>query len=813
MEADQHHKRQRVSKACEQCRSKKTKCDGDQPICGICRSQNIDCTYKAITKKRGPPKGYIEAIEGRLQRLEALIGSIIQEDDPRFQAILTELNAPLQTSSGELIRPRKPTNVTSSYDTPDVTSSPTTPSELQHSGLLPGLESSSSSSQQQQQDTILRQTKLEPGSFGAYMAESSGNNTSNTNDNIDDQGETGDSLGNLSVDESGQLRYYGKSSGFYMLRNSQNFRNGAFRFNSKGYRDDTSRSQSLEQLIIDPFELPPADLSKTLLDLYFAHFYTLLPIVHKDSFWKSYESTTNPPSRLLLNAIYAVASRICSDERVRTTPDQPNTAGDVFFERARILLDFEYDDFKVSTVQSLLLMSSHQNGALKSIRGWIYSGMAFRMSQNLGLHCNCDNWDLTHEEKEERKRVFYCCFAIDRLACAMHGRIPVIDERDCDTPYPQDNDSCDEGKGVDKIMDNFHALIKLCDLLGAVLRDIYSVRGRHQLKRMSSPDALIAKLDKALNNWMAKLPSAVRYRPPSARMAEEAPAPSLALCQIHMLYYTTLILLHRPFIPGPTQKEAPSVFPSSEICSYAANKILDIVVSLMKEGRLKNVNNYTLYFMFTAGIIFINDASSTNTMDAFEAKISINKILHAMNAVETTWITSARHSNILGELAGLRDINLETVNEYEKRPLQQQPQQQFAPSIAVPSSPILKGNGGFETIQQRRPQQQQQQTQQSPQQQKLQQQHQHHVPPPYSYVGSSSTPSAMDSYMDDRLSTSSRSPSTSSVLFDRPTMEANATLDSDRPFDPLGTAFFGVPSSFDVSEWTYYLNRMNQQQN
>ncbi|ORZ18823.1 fungal-specific transcription factor domain-domain-containing protein [Absidia repens] len=572
-----------------------------------------------------------------------------------------------------------------------------------------------------------------------------------------------------------------------MLRSSQNFRNGAFRFNSKGYHDDANSMNPLEQLIIDPFELPPADLSKKLLDLYFTHFYTLLPIVHKDSFLESYESTTHPPSQLLLNAIYAVASRICSDERVLTSPDQPSTAGDIFFERARILLDFEYDDFKVSTVQSLLLMSSHQNGALKSIRGWIYSGMAFRMSQNLGLHCNCDDWDLTHAEKEERKRLFYCCFAIDRISCAMHGRIPLIDERDCDTPYPQDNDKCDEGTGGDKIMDNFHALIKLCDLLGSVLREIYSVKGRQQLKRMSSPDALIARLDKTLNNWMAKLPTAARYRPPNTRLAEEAPAPSLALCQIHMLYYTSLILLHRPFIPGPTQTEAPSVFPSREICSYAANKILDIVVSLMNEGRLKNINNYTLYFMFTAGIIFINEASSTSSLDAFESKISINKIIHAMETVEATWTTSARHSNILGELAGLRDINLEAVSDHYRRKEQQrqQQQQQPAPSLVMPNSPLLKASDAYRPIQQQQQQQPHQQDQ------------------PQQYHAKA---------MDDQLSASSWSPSTSSILFDKPTMEANATLDNARPFDPLGTAFFGVPSSFDVNEWTNYLSSMNQQQ-
>jgi hypothetical protein len=171
-------------------------------------------------------------------------------------------------------------------------------------------------------------------------------------------------LGNLSIDESGQLRYYGKSSGYYMLQSSKNFQNGAFHFNSRGQK-------VLPNPLADPYALPPADLSQHLLDLYFKHFYPLLPLVHKRSFLANVQS--QPP--LLLNAIYAVASRISPDVRVRSDPDQKDTAGDVFFERARILLDFEWDDFKVSTVQSLVLMSSHQNGALKNIRGWLYSGL------------------------------------------------------------------------------------------------------------------------------------------------------------------------------------------------------------------------------------------------------------------------------------------------------------------------------------------------------------------------------------------------------------------------------------------------------
>ncbi|KAF7727117.1 hypothetical protein EC973_007978 [Apophysomyces ossiformis] len=726
-------KRQRVSKACEQCRRKKVKCDGTLPQCANCGLLGLTCTYKESTKKRGPPKGYIEAIEGRLHRLEALLGSIVQEDDPRSQAILAELNAPLETAYGELVRPRP-----------------------MRRANFPGLEDASSL--ETSTDTASRPTDNLQQIHSAGVED-------NANEN----------LGNLSIDESGQLRYYGKSSGYYMLRSSKNFQNGAFHFNSRGYRN---RPGSLTSIVVDPYEMPPPDLSQHLLDLYFTHFYPLFPLLHKKSFLASLQNKDKPPSPLLLNAIYAVASRISPDVRVRADPALADTSGDVFFERARILLDLEWDDFKLYTVQSLLLLSSHQNGALKNIRGWLYSGLAFRMSQNLGLNRNCDDWNLSETEKEERKRVFYCCFVLDRLTCAMHGRSPMIDERDYDTPYPTENDEDDEDRKP-RIMENFHQLIKMCELLGAVLRDLYMVKGRKQLKVMSSPDSVISALDRGLNQWMAKLPPNVQYRPPNTRLNEKAPAPSLELCQLHMLFYTTLILLHRPFIPGPTQTVPPSVFPSASICTFAANKILDIVESLMAEGRLKNVNNYALYFMFTAGIIFINDAASPDSMFAFEAKISINKIIRAMDAIEATWITSARHCNILGELAGLRDINLECVEEGYSRKTQTEEPAHMSLSIAVPNSPEAAPENPRPTGQR--------------------------YPDYFAKQGSSIQ------IRDQPISAPESQYSSAAPTLINAFSVAEPKMDVSRPFDPAGTAFWGVPSSFDIDEWNSYFSNQNHQ--
>lgn len=444
------------------------------------------------------------------------------------------------------------------------------------------------------------------------------------------------------------------------------------------------------------------------------------------------------------------------------------------------------------------------------------------MSQNLGLNRNCDTWNLSDAEKEERKRVFYCSFVVDRLTCAMHGRAPMIDARDLDAPYPSEVDE-DDKNNKPTIMEDFHQLIKLCEILGDILCQLYMVKGRKQIAMMASPDAVISKLDRALNKWMAKLPPCLQYRPPNTRMAEKAPAPKLEICQIHMLFYTSLILLHRPFIPGPTQTGTPSVFPSASICTFAANKILDIVECLMAEGRLKNVNNYALYFMFTAGIIFINDALSSDSMFAFEAKISINKIIRAMDVVETTWITSARHCNILGELAGLRDINLENVDEGYNRPTPTgdtlKPSEPIL-SIAVPNSPVIPLNNDAPPpppLEFRNPIDAQRGTEHKFPEYLTQ--YANNVPVSFKtesvtdspYSNNNTNNNSAASAQSTPLTYNTTSPnsnnytSTSNNRGDNPNMNYNG----DRPFDPIGTAFWGVPMSFDIDEWNSYFSNQN----
>ncbi|KAJ6562488.1 hypothetical protein B0H19DRAFT_1144713 [Mycena capillaripes] len=71
--------RRRSSKACDHCRRSKCKCERSRPgePCRSCLALGIECVSLVPTRKRGPSKGYIDAIEARLHQTEALFGVLL----------------------------------------------------------------------------------------------------------------------------------------------------------------------------------------------------------------------------------------------------------------------------------------------------------------------------------------------------------------------------------------------------------------------------------------------------------------------------------------------------------------------------------------------------------------------------------------------------------------------------------------------------------------------------------------------------------------------------------------------------------------
>ncbi|KAK3192321.1 hypothetical protein K4F52_001534 [Lecanicillium sp. MT-2017a] len=81
-------KRQRVSLACDSCRTAREKCDGARPDCGTCRSQNRSCSYTPTSRKRGVKTGYLRTVELSL----AWLFDQVPEAEKKLHRVLSESN-------------------------------------------------------------------------------------------------------------------------------------------------------------------------------------------------------------------------------------------------------------------------------------------------------------------------------------------------------------------------------------------------------------------------------------------------------------------------------------------------------------------------------------------------------------------------------------------------------------------------------------------------------------------------------------------------------------------------------------------------
>lgn len=152
------------------------------------------------------------------------------------------------------------------------------------------------------------------------------------------------------------------------------------------------------------------------------------------------------------------------------------TAGQEYFDKAELLLNYDYGSSKLVTVQALLLMAYREIGTGAMSASWLFTGMgAFLLSYLWRIarrtsrlsRCVCPQqfawlriWDsfemlrsgavlpnpfsgsvcrsfscrflpvqrFSHEEKQTRKRVWWGCIILDRYTASYIGRPGTIHE-------------------------------------------------------------------------------------------------------------------------------------------------------------------------------------------------------------------------------------------------------------------------------------------------------------------------------------------------------------------------------------------------
>ncbi|AEO62773.1 uncharacterized protein THITE_57956 [Thermothielavioides terrestris NRRL 8126] len=580
-------KRRRIARACDMCRKKKIKCDGKLPACTHCTNYKTECVFTQVEKKRNPPKGakYIEGLENRLGRMEHLLrlSGLLSEDDDgatdlgTLEKKLAEKHQQSRQASQAASDPTSPSHPASGPD-----ASGSTP----HSSLA----------------------TPEPAKDGEKRR-SATPEKEHQDDEQEEVAELSEMMCSLVTNNYGETRYIGSSSGFSI-------------FSPKGIQwvnekmGDTSFQQMISDVSIDDHkwtawkpdvfgdlfrrtifrELPPKPEALSLLVDYFENFNCMFPLFHQPTFMHLVERQySNDPYTgsgwwASLNVALAIAHRL----RVMSNlvPQEEDEKAWGYMKNAMaVFSELTMRNTDLLSVQGLLGMALFLQGTPNPQPSSLLIATAIRLSHSIGLHKRGTGFNLNPIEIEQRKRVFWIAYMLDKDLCLRSGRPPAQDDDDMNVELP-DADPADgigniplaDGKGK---MNLFRVMCELAIVESKVYKRLYSTKATKQ----SDGELLntIGELDKELEDWKDRIP--IDFRPEHEIKASHTPL-ILHIVMLHFNYYNCLTTIHRMSIHHGywtsrlsnyaiqgrnTRPLNPRIFSSAALCTSAARASISLL--------------------------------------------------------------------------------------------------------------------------------------------------------------------------------------------------------------------------------------------
>ncbi|KAJ3281928.1 Transcriptional activator of fatty acid utilization [Borealophlyctis nickersoniae] len=262
-----------------------------------------------------------------------------------------------------------------------------------------------------------------------------------------------------------------------------------------------------------PSDSPPCspELLHHLVSLYFQHIHPYLPMINRMRFLRQLKEKKTEHTRSLAN--WGIAN--------------PQALHESFFAQARVLLGKQFDWPHINNVQALLLLTLVGMGTNQNASSYHYIGIAHRQAVELGMHRNLDNVrNLDETMKETMRSTWFCLYILDRYVGVVEGRPLAIDDEDWDTPLPRE----EEDGEVDRMIRH----VALCSILGRIANHV----NRPSRPNRPSKHDVAKEIDVELGRWHALLPPELQAKPdPRGRWSFHH--------HLHVMYHTTLILLHR----------------------------------------------------------------------------------------------------------------------------------------------------------------------------------------------------------------------------------------------------------------------------
>ena len=464
-------KRRCVSTACIACRRRKSKCDGALPSCAACASvYGTECVYDPNSdhRRKGVYREKAGTVKAKNSTLHVLIDAIIDApEDDVYDLVHRIRTASSLDAVAEAI--------------------------LNHQNLdIQETEQTDAADEDQPID-------LEAGG----------------------EHDLARKMGELRL-ENGLVRFIGGTSHLIYLGESSTL--------------TPEPSMALSQAGEDPITswttvTKDPQLIIHLINMYFNWHYTYFATLSKRLFYHDFfrgrHANSVHCSSLLVNAMLSLGCHFTSVPGAFAVAGDSRTKGDHFFAEVKRLIveNDEYEKPRLTTVQALALMSVREAGCGREAKGWVYSGMSFRMAYDIGLNLDtgsmgADRERMSEYEVDARRITFWGCFLFDKCWSNYLGRLPQIPQGSYSVPkydvFP-DEDAESWSPYTDNGFDQTAKqpartraigleLSKLCEISSDLLIFFYHPTHIGRSSGKSAELKKLSELHRRLEEWRRDLP-------------------------------------------------------------------------------------------------------------------------------------------------------------------------------------------------------------------------------------------------------------------------------------------------------------------
>ncbi|KAI1676012.1 C6 transcription factor [Pyrenophora tritici-repentis] len=590
------NKRRRVGLACNACRMRKSRCDGQRPSCSSCVSLDFDCQYESSESATNVivRKDYMSDLDSRMTAME----SKLQRFNDLLRGHLTPCADTRQATIGSSVIAQSQR---------DESSQPPNRADIGQT-LVAGME------EPQDDDAATNGMAMVfiDEHTSAFFGESSNINFTQL------------LLRAVAIARQTDIQVPGTKDHASFLDDG----------NVSGIHHSQPQSKAPFTISagISITSLPEVAVMNRLLDTYFDTAGVVFPFLLEETTRKTYsECLKNGFKRArrtwlgTLNMMFALATML--DRENFPSAKKRFERGDLYYHRA-VGLCGELSKHVVSleTVHYLLMVVMYCQGTQRSVQAWNIHGLLTRSAMALGLHSCVAGKHLDPIQAEYQRRTWVIIYCLDKVLSAAFGRPASVPDEHAVDRQPSaalyHTPSMSES-GADIPGDFLAVSFELYQVMSKSLVKQYSATAQQRDIDLDDLKTLQASVEfrKSLRMWAASLPPYLGLCDAQPEILAESSRLNRLRVILSLRYHNLSILVHRPLLSITIghlfRKDDNAIntapyfiqlaMAEAEECVQSAEATINIAHAVISADSTSKNNlgawYFTLYYVFTASLV------------------------------------------------------------------------------------------------------------------------------------------------------------------------------------------------------------------